>query len=411
MNKEFFIGRQSILDRDENIYAYEMLFRSADIGVANVEDSVAATSTVMINIMQNFGLDKLLGNKKGFINIDEDIIAEDVIDIIPKDRFVLEILEYVKMSDKLYQKIMDYKKEGYIFALDDFVLDKEYLENFKCLFDKVEIIKVDLMGVDRNALARKMEILKRLPVKLLAEKVESREEFEFCKEIGFDYFQGYYFAKPSVVKKTSVEPSKIAVIKVINLLRKDASPAEIEEALKDFPELNLNLLKFINSSMFFLKSTVSSLKHAINLLGRTNLSKWLTLLLYAGSDIDKAEDNPLMQGVLVRAKTMEKLAKIIFNESDKNQSEKAYLVGLMSMLDAVFNKPLEDFIDEFNLDEDIIDALLQNAGKLGKLLMLLKKLDSYNLEGYNELLLDLGITNDDLREARLNAFSEAASVV
>lgn len=406
MNKDFFIGRQSILDKHENIFAYEMLYRSSDMGSAFVNDNLEATSQVMLNIMQNFGLDKLLGDKKGFINIDESVINEGVIELIPKDKFVLEILETSKIDESTINKIINLKAEGYIFALDDFVLTKEYLSNFQQLVKFVDYIKVDYMDTDKSLLNKYMSFLKSVPAKLLAEKVENREEFEACVDLGFDYFQGYYFAKPNVVKKSNVEPGKTAIVRLVSMIRQDCDVAEIEKVLKQFPELNINLLKFINSSAFFLKTTVSSIRHAISLIGRANLTKWLSLLLYAGVNNPVFDNNPLMQTVVSRAKTMEMLAAKSCKSKDSQKTiERAYLCGLMSLMDVVFNKPLDEFINDFNLDSEITDAILYKGGTLGKLLKVIIKLETYDLSGLDAQLDELGLDFETLKECRLNSLS------
>lgn len=256
MSNDFYIGRQPILnEKGGQIDAYELLYRQPGENSANVTDNSAATARVLINAIQNIGLESLLGGKKGgFINADEGIILEGVIDILPKDQFVIEILETTKVTDEIVDKITEYKKQGgYTFALDDMVLTKEYFDTFKRLFGVVDIIKIDYMFCDKEQLKKNMMIFKKLNVKMLAEKVETIEDYEFCKELGFFFYQGgYYFAKPVVITQKSVDPSKLATLKLINMLREDAEAHVLEGEIKNYPALYINLLKFMNSAAFFL---------------------------------------------------------------------------------------------------------------------------------------------------------------
>lgn len=400
--KDFFIGRQPILDDKGHIFAYEILFRSHNTTGANVTDNASATARVLINALQNFGLDTLIGGKKGFINADENIIMEGALDILPKDKFVIEILENTKVNQDVIDKIKDYIEKGYVFALDDLEFTKEYFATFKDLFPLVEYIKVDYMLSDKEALTKNINILKRFKAKLLAEKVESQEEYEQCKTLGFHLFQGYYFSKPVVISQKSVDPSKAATVQLINMLRTDAEATELEKVIKAYPDLYINLLKFMNSSAFFTKGTITSIKHAMAMLGRQNLSKWLYLVLYAGPNNDSF-GNPVLLTAQMRAKTMEKLcekSRVIGHKSDS-----AYLVGLMSLLDAVFNKNLIDIVKEFNVDNEIKDAVLEQNGDLGLLLKTVKYYESDSMEGLVKCFDTLKINFDDFNSIMLESYS------
>jgi EAL and modified HD-GYP domain-containing signal transduction protein len=408
MSKEFFIGRQPILDKNGHIYAYELLFRQAGEDVkAMITDNSTATARVLINAIQNIGLDTLLGGKKGFINADEHIILDGALDILPKDKFVIEILETTKVTPELVEKVAEYVHKGYSFALDDMVLSQDYYDMFKTLFRLVEVIKVDYMYCDKNALPKHMELFKKMNIKILAEKVETQCDHEFCRDIGFDLFQGYYFAKPVVITSKSVDPSKAATVQLINMLRNDAEASELEKIIKNYPDLYINLLKFMNSAAFFTRGQVSSIKHAMALLGRDNLAKWLYLILYAGPGNDSF-DNPLLITAQVRARAMENLCLKANISSDK--AGEAYLVGLLSLMDAVFNRKIEDVLKEFNLDNEIKEAVLMKTGVLG---LVLKTIMDYERD--NILMLEkhfnmLGINNNIFNEVMLDSFNYACNI-
>ncbi len=402
MSDRIFVGRQPILDSNGNIYAYEILFRNAEKNIAEIDDNLSATSSVLLHLLQNFGIETLLGAKKGFINIDESVIDEDIIALLPADKTVLEILETTKVTDDLVDKIKDYGKQNYSFALDDFIFTESHAETFRPLFGDVSFIKVDIRSVSKMQIIKNMDSLKAMNVRLLAEKVETRDEFEFCKKLGFEYFQGYYFAKPLVVSaKKGIDPSMAGVISLINILRDDNSTMEfIAREMKNYPAINLNLLKFINSSAFFLKSDITSIKHAAALLGRNNLSKWLTLLLYASKGNMDPCENPLMQTAHERASTMEKIAE----KSCRELKEKAFLTGLLSLLDVILEAPFEAFIDQFNVSTDIKEAVMGTENKLGKLLKLAIMLERNEIDEAMTLLREFNLTLADAAEVRMESF-------
>jgi EAL and modified HD-GYP domain-containing signal transduction protein len=369
----FYIGRQPILDEQGHIFAYEILFRSQGATGASVTDNAAATARVLINALQNFGLEKLLGGKKGFINADESTILDGAIDLLPKESFVIEILENTQVSGKLLDKIRYYISKGYVFALDDLEFTNEYMGNFKDLLPIVDYLKVDYMLSDRKELGNNFNTLKQYKAKTLAEKVETHEEYEQCRKLGFNLFQGYYFAKPVVMSQKAVDPSKAATIQLINMLRADADANELEKVIKSYPDLYINLLKFMNSSAFFMRGTVTSIKHAMAMLGRANLSKWLYLVLYAGPNNDSF-NNPVLMTAQLRAKTMEKLCQVspVINK----KADSAYMVGLMSLLDVIFNREISEIVKEFNVEEEIKLAVTEYKGDMGLLLKTVKCFES-----------------------------------
>jgi len=407
MSTEFFIGRQPILDAKGRIYAYELLFRQAGELQANVTDNSSATARVLINAIQNIGLDSLLSGKKGFINVDEHIILDGALDILPKDQFVIEILETTNVTDEVIAKIAEYVDKGYSFALDDLILSKEYYDMFKRLFTLVDIIKVDYMFCDKKVLPKHMEVFKKLKVKLLAEKVETQEDHEFCQKLGFDLFQGYFFARPVVISQQSVDPSKAATVQLINMLRQDADASELEKIVKNYPDLYINLLKFMNSAAFCTRGNITSIKHAMAMLGRDNLAKWLYLILYAGPGNDSFE-NPLLITAQVRARAMENLC--IKSNIPSDKSGEAYLVGIISLMDAVFNRKIEDVLKEFNLDDEIREAVLHKTGVLGLVLRTVldyEKDDILKLENNFERL---GIDHNAFNEVMLDSFNYACNI-
>jgi len=353
------------------------------------------------------GLDSLLCGKKGFINADESIIMEGLMEILPKENFVIEILETTQVTQELIEQIQKYKDMGYSFALDDLVLSKEYYEMFKSLFLIVDVIKVDYLFCDKERLKKNMPIFKKLKVMMLAEKVETLEDYEFCKDAGFDLFQGYYFAKPVVLSQKSIDPSKAATVQLINLIKNEADVSELEDVIKSYPDLYLNLLRFMNSAAFFTKGNITSIKHAMAMLGRENLAKWLYLILYAGPNNDSF-DNPVLMTAQVRAKMMESL--YCQSKDSCREEGSAYLVGLISLMDVVFNRNIEDVVKEFNIDKSIKEAVTAKSGELGKLLNIVLEYEKDDMKSLQGDIGKVGINFDKFGEIVLESFEHAGEL-
>ncbi len=398
-----FLGRQPILDRSESIFGFELLFRSNEyINSANVDDDVYASFRTFINILQEFQIKDIVGNNLAFINANHEVISSDTLEFIPKNKFVIEILEDSAVDEQLIKRIVHLKNQGYIFALDDFTLDREYLDNFRVLLDKVSYIKVDIKLVDIDKLKSKINILKKTNAKLLAEKVETREEFELFKHMGFDYFQGYYFAKPDILKTESFDPSKLTILRIINMISKGNNVSDIIDIFKTNPDLSYSLLRFINSAAFCFKNRIKSIKHAITLLGMGQLRKWLLLLNYVskGRNVSKS---PLFQTAVIRAKVMENLS-LESSPYNSAQADSAFFTGILSLLPVLFNVPGEEILRELSLDEDVSKAVLNHEGTIGKLLEFAIALEELNMSKMESLSRQLMIPINDISKAKLSSY-------
>lgn len=405
-----YIGRQPILDVEQQIFAYELLFRSGKAtNVANISDDFFATAQVMASTLNSFGVNRILGKNLGFININEEVINKGIFASLDKSKFVLEILERTQLDVDLIQKIAAMKEAGYVFALDDFVFQDKFIEYFKPIFDYVDYIKVDVLDSDKSAIREKFKQFAHYDVKWLAEKVEDEEMFKFCKQMGFDLFQGYFFAKPTIIEGKKIEPRKLALVELINLLQKDPELPEIETAFKKFPDITINLLRFINSAALGVRSQISSVRQAIVLIGHKRLLQWLLLMTYAGANIEKP--NPLFYTASQRAKAMEMFLRMVMEKEDVEVFEEGFLVGLLSLLDALFKVPLEDVLNELDLNPVINDAILKYKGILGKLLVLIRETEKLELdvEKTNSLLKDVGLTVGDLNKVLVESYAWAES--
>lgn len=369
------IGRQPIFDTEGRLHAYELLFRESELNQATIVDNHAATSKVLADTLHTFGLASLVGNHRAFLNIDHGFLHDPVIETIPPENFVLEILETVQVDPSLIDRIAELKNLGYIFALDDIHFGDAQIKTFRPLFNFISIVKVDLLITDRTTIREKMKLFEPYPVTFLAEKVESEADFEAAKALGFRFFQGYFFARPSVLESKKIDPAKNTIIHLIKMLQEERELPEIADTFKTAPELTINLCRFINSSSFTTRKDICSVPQALSLLGRRMLLRWLTLCLYTTSKEEKYF-TPLMETAMTRAEIMSMLA-IRFGMEEK-LVHKAYLVGLLSLLDAIMHVPMEELFRQIPFHKRVQKAVLRGEGQLGQLLHIIRVIEEGN---------------------------------
>jgi c-di-GMP-related signal transduction protein len=395
---EIFIGRQPILNRLKKTFGYELLFRRSTIQCANVTDNLKATANVMVNALNNIGMSKLIGNKKGFINVDEQVLTSGVIDLLPNKITVLEILETVEINDTVIDLCKNVKKAGYEIALDDFVYN-----GASPILNIANFIKIDIMAYERSAIAEISKQLKQYPSKLVAEKVETKEDFDFCYDLGFDYFQGYFFAKPSIISAKSISPTQVVLLDLSRLLAKEVDFFIIEKIFRQNPELHIKLLQFINSAAFYTAQKITSIGQSIALLGYRNLQKWVTLLLFAGEGYD-IKSTPLFERAVLRGRIMELLTSKITR--DVSTADTAFITGVLSLVDTLFQSPLESILKDLNLSEEINNALLHRDGLLGTLVSVIENLEEEEYDVLKERLETLNVDIEELFKIENNAIIE-----
>jgi c-di-GMP-related signal transduction protein len=381
--QEIFIGRQPILDRDQQLYAYELLFRSGTQNRAQVTDDLAATATVISHVFSELGLEAALGPYLGFVNLDARMLASDALELLPREKFVLEVLETVDITPEVVTRCRELKDKGFTLALDDFVT---FEDRHRPLLDLADIVKVDLMGMDAGALRKTVQALRPWKVKLLAEKVDDEAQVKVCRDLGFELFQGYYFAKPTVISGKKLSHSELALIRLLGLILDDAETPQIEGIFKQEPGLTLNLMRLTNSAASGLRQKITSLRHAITVLGRRQLQRWLQLLLYTNPSGGGA--NPLLQLAATRGRFLELLAGDLMG-SARDFEDRAFMTGIMSLMPALLHVPIGEVITTLNVAPDVREALEQRAGVLGKMLLLAEKLEEGDMESCFALIVEL----------------------
>lgn len=354
------IARQAIFDINMNVYAYELLFRSNNQQInSGVIDSVGdeATSRVINHTFMELGIERVIGHHLAFVNLTRNFILND--DPLPfaHDRVVLEILEDVVADHEIIvatQKLVD---QGYIIALDDFIFN----ESLRPLVKLAEIIKIDLLSLSEQALKDQVSILKQENVKLLAEKVETQEQFQLCKELGFDYFQGFFFSRPIIIEDKPIPESQLNLLSIIAKLQDpNVEFNEIEQLISHDVGLSYKLLRLLNSAALGLPRKIESIKQGLVILGIKAIKIWTTLI--ALNDMHTITPE-LMANTLIRAKMCEQLASHYHCLADTG-----FLVGLFSTLDAIMSHPMDELLKSLPLSTDIKHALLTGQGHLGELL-------------------------------------------
>jgi EAL and modified HD-GYP domain-containing signal transduction protein len=362
------IARQPIFDSKLSIFAYELLFRGAnpeESGVNNENENLATTRVIEHTFLE-FGIEQIVGNHLAFINLTRPFLTGEIPLPFAPHGTVLEILENITVDQPLIDSVKSLVADGYVIALDDFVFSEEW----KPLIKLASIIKIDIMDFTREALTEHVNLLKKLNVKLLAEKVETPDEFEFCKSLGFDYFQGYFFSKPVILNNRPIPNNKLSLLRLLSALQNpDIEIDEIENLVEQDVSLSFKLLKTLNSAAISLPRKIESLGEALIYLGLKNIKNWVTIV--ALSEMDSIPTEILVVS-LVRAKMAESLAP-----SYHCNANTAFIVGMFSMLDVMLSKRMEEVLCPIQLGDDIKDALITRTGNLGELLSFIISYEQY----------------------------------
>ena len=354
---DIFIGRQAIFDIDLDVYAYELLFRSNEEQTdALVVDGDSATSQVMLNTFIDIGLDNLVGQHKAFINLTQYFLEDANRVTVPPGQVVLEVLEDVDPNSNVIHTLTKLKDMGHTIALDDF----EFSEYLRPMLSLADIVKIDVMALSQDEIESHISKLRRSDLKLLAEKVETYEEFEYLKGLGFDYYQGYFFARPTVVKGKGLKLNQTSILQLIAKVNNpDIEIAELSEIISMDISLSHKVMKFINSSASGLKIEVNSIQQAVVMLGLQTIKNWISIVvLVAGTD----KPHELSKLALVRAKICLELAKA----SGQQKPESYFTVGLFSTLDAMMDQPLDTLLKDLPLAEDLKQSLIEKTGIHGR---------------------------------------------
>ena len=351
------VARQPICDRQQRTIGYELLFRDLGTEQCVFGNADEATSRVVFNFIVEIGLDRLVGPAKAFINFTRDFMMGMNSGLLPRDRVVLEILEDSIPDPAFLAALGTLKAKGFHFAIDDF----EFQEQLMPFLPFCSFVKVDLRAVERSLLIRELPSIRSLPLKLLAEKVETQDEFEFCLENGFDYFQGYYFCKPKIISATTMPANRMTVCRLLAKLHQpDVTIQEVETLISEDPSLSYRILRYINSAAIAMPRKIESIRQAVRMVGLDHIRTLCSLVLLFSLD-DKPRE--LIKTSVVRARMCQ-----LLGEGPTNNHGSYFTTGLFSTLDAFLNCSMLYALEHLPLSDEIREALLHGEGPLGRIL-------------------------------------------
>lgn len=355
---DLMMAQQPILKKSKDIFGYELLFRGKDALNANISDGESATSQVLVNLC--IGITKLESQlrKPFFVNMTTDLMLSDAFFPIDPDTVYIEILESQQLTPDFFAALKKWRSAGYRFALDDYQFDA----NYEALLPWISIVKIDVLATPPENFLVQIAELKARGLILLAEKVENVEMFELCKKIGFDLFQGYFLQRPELIKGKKIDSATHGAIELVNSLQdKDISIEAITELVGKNPKLSYQLLRILNSPVCGVSKTVVSIKEAVIFLGLVQLKKWALLITLTSST---NQPKALLKILLTRGRCCQLLAQS--NQSDL--ADTAFMVGLMSGIDAVFNVEKSVVLEQIALDKHSRAAIMSQTGELGSYL-------------------------------------------
>ncbi|HJV84419.1 MAG TPA: EAL domain-containing protein [Noviherbaspirillum sp.] len=397
---EFFMARRPVVDRQQDLVAHELLFcnPSGDAPFAASAEQPASAS-VLSDVHQH-GLSRVIGELTGILYIDHDALMSDIFQFLPPQNVVLEIAATPNPSPQMVERLAALTAAGFRFAL----VIKDDSADVQQLLPMAEGVRIDITGRDAANLERLCGAFRGLNKRLLAERVETIEQFRMCHALGFDYFQGYYFLQPHILQGKRISPSHQAITELMALITSDADNAEIEHSIKSHVTLGLNLLRLVNTPAIS-SHRIDSLRQALMVLGRDQLQRWLQVMLYAEPGLHGRSVLPLMAQATTRGRLIELIAQKL-RPGNRSIADTGFTVGIMSLVDTLFSMPMEDILQQIPVVEEVGDALLHRQGYFGKLLALAEyvewktKTDAQLLQATRELKL----TCNDLYMIQLAAF-------
>ncbi len=353
---DLFIARQPIFTKKQSVYGYELLFRSGSANVFSHGDPDQASARVIVDSLFQLGLPTLTGRKRAFINFTRDLLVWGCGSLLPRDQAVIEVLETVTPDRETLTACRRLKQAGYLLALDDF----DGTNGREPLVALADILKVDFRETQQ---AKRQAMVRQYAprgIRLLAEKVETPEDFHSAVSDGYTYFQGYFFSKPVMLTGTRAPESRLTYVALLQeVLRPEVSPRRVAAVIERDVTLTYKLLKFINSPFFGFRRRIASILDALMLLGEREIRRWASVIGLACLGAEKPAE--LVTEAAIRAHFCESLAG---DAGLMEQADHLFLIGLLSLLDAILDRPLRQLLDELPIVEAVKGALLGQPGPL-----------------------------------------------
>jgi c-di-GMP-related signal transduction protein len=398
---EKFIARQPIFDQRLRVFAYELLFRG---GPQNhfIKPSKNAASSVIADSITLFDLQNLTGNALAFLNVDELALRLDAPRLLPPERVIIEILETVTPSDEIVRICRDLVNSGYTLALDDFIDHPRYAPLVEC----AKYLKIDFQLLDGDGRRRIVEKYGNSGISLLAEKVETEDELAEARQLGYTYFQGYFFCKPSMIETREIPGNKLLQLRLLNLVAgPDLDYSAIEQLLKNEPSLLYRLLRYLNSPLLGLCSEVHSVSHALALLGEREFRRWVSI--FAVVALAGGKPPELIRTALTRAYFCEEFSHAARMD---NEQSNLFLMGLLSITDALLDQPIADVLRSLPVAQEVKIALTGGENRFHDVYELLLALERAEWPRLSACVDRLDVPEEAVPDAFQSALQKASAI-
>jgi EAL and modified HD-GYP domain-containing signal transduction protein len=394
---DVFVARQPIFAADKKVFAYELLFRTGMTNAFPNIDGGVATSSLLSSTFFTVGIEKIARNKKVFINFTEELLLRGTPELFSPEQVVVEILETVNPTDAVVAACQTLRQRGYSLALDDFV----YHHDFAPLIAMAEIIKIDFRLTPKDEIATMLETLNKYQCLFLAEKIETYEEFQAAKAMGFSYFQGYFFAKPEVLKNRDISSSQLTVMQLLVEVNKaEFNIKKLEALVNQDVAISYKLINYLNSAYFARMQPLSSIQQAIVFLGERGFRMFVSLIIASRLIGNKPDE--LLRSSAVRAKFLETLGDKMGMDTGE-----MFLLGLFSQLDALLDTPMERLVEQLPLTADIQEALARKTGRLAPFLCLAEDFERSHWPAIESQLAALSLSGETVQNCYLEALKMA----
>jgi EAL and modified HD-GYP domain-containing signal transduction protein len=400
-----YIARQPILDKNLDIFAYEILYRDAT-QVANIDNDRHASAAVISSILNKFGTKKLLGSKRAFVKVDEKFLLSDLIFSVPKDFFVFSVFESVPMSEKVEERLEQLHTAGYILSIDNTLLSEAFFIKYASVLQYFTYCKIFITP----SIEKFIHFLSKKGLKLIAAQIEDRITFQEASALGCDAYEGYFFAKPKIMENRENNPSRMAVLSLYNMLMEDRSIDELAVAFENNPDITVELLQFINSAAFHFRDKISSIRHVIVLIGRIELAKWLMLMIYSKSVSATTRLSPLLLMVKNRTELMERIVRAIYPNADAEMLSEAYMVAVLSLIDTLFEMPLEEILQNINVSDEVKAALIRDEGFFGDIYSVVRSVEQMDIDAIVSFEIEHNMKRNHLKNIILDAIEEVTKL-
>ena len=396
------IGRQPILDASGDIVAYALMYKE------DAQHNYSSASLIS-NVLNKFGTKSLLGDKRAFVTVEEKFLLHDLILSIPAEFFIFSLANSVEISPRVVERVELLHAKGYLLSIEHIGLSEATLEIYEPIISKLSFAKIDIRQDEDADMAQIVAGFKRVGITVVGDSIYDSKQYEKAKELGCEWFEGYYFAELKIVENAKYEASYMEVLKLYRLLMDDVNIDEITKEFEKNYEVTVQLLQFINTGAFHFKRRISSVHHILVLVGRIPLAQWLLLMIYSKSLKSAKGHSPLMLMVKNRTELMEKILKLLRPDARSNMLGEAYFVGVLSLIDRLFSMPLEEVLKHISISSEVKAALLEGEGILGEILTLIKNLESFDADAATAFEKKHALKEGVLNQALLESMQSVAA--